>query len=256
MTPGKGGVFSLSVAIFAAGALMLGPPQTARAEGIIKSFFTSLGHVLQAAPPRLPERVPTYAEPSQRIDRIERAITPPTERVDSGPAKAFCVRTCDGHYFPVRAHAGMSTAQVCRSFCPASQTRLFSGRTIDYAVARDGSRYANLATANAYRRHVVVGCTCNGRDQLGLAHVEAGNDPTLRPGDVVATRAGMVVFIGRKDGAADFKAVVSYSHFSKSYRDQLAGMRIMPPNPGAPPEASIVPLPEQAYDDNPRSAQS
>jgi hypothetical protein len=185
MTPGKGGVFSLSVAIFAAGALTLGPPRTARAEGIIESFFTSLGHVLQAAAPRLPERVPAYAEPSQRIDRIERAITPPTERVDSGPAKAFCVRTCDGHYFPVRAHAGMSTA-------------LFSGRTIDYAVARDGSRYANLATAYAYRWHVVVGCTCN---------------------------------------------------------DQLVGMRIMPPNPGAPPEASIVPLPEQAHDDNPRSAQ-
>ena len=26
---------------------------------------------------------------------------------NSGPSKAFCVRTCDGHYFPVNASAGM-----------------------------------------------------------------------------------------------------------------------------------------------------
>jgi hypothetical protein len=251
MSKGKGRIFGLSIAAFAAGVLTLGPLQTARAEGFIESIFSGLGHMLHA-PARLPEHVPAYAEP---LPTIERAVSPPAARVEAGPGKAFCVRTCDGHYFPVRAHAGMSAAQACRSFCPASQTRLYAGSTIDYAVARDGSRYADIATAYAYRRQLVVGCTCNGRDQFGLAHIDASDDPTLRPGDVVATRTGMVVFTGRKDGVAEFTLAASYTRFSKSYRDQLAAMQIMPANPGAPPEASLTPLPGQARDGNRRSAQ-
>jgi len=32
----------------------------------------------------------------------------------------------------------------------------------------------------------VAGCTCNGKDQLGLAPVKIEDDPTLRKGDIVA----------------------------------------------------------------------
>jgi hypothetical protein len=79
------------------------------------------------------------------------------------------VRICDGYYFPVRAHANMSAAEACHAFWPASETRLYSGSTIDYAGARDGSRYAALDIAYTYRRSVAAGCTRNGRDQFGLA---------------------------------------------------------------------------------------
>jgi hypothetical protein len=133
----------------------------------------------------------------------------------------------------------MSAAQACRAFCPASETRLYSGSTIDYAVARDGSRYASLGTAYAYRRHLVAGCTCNGRDPFGLAHIDAATDPTLRPGDVVTTRNGMIAFAGRKNGTAEFTPAASYPHFSKGYRDKLAAMQIMPPNLSAPPALAV-----------------
>jgi hypothetical protein len=61
----------------------------------------------------------------------------------------------------------------------------------------------------------------------------------------------MVVFTGRKDKTANFTPVESYAYFSKSYRDQLAAMQIMPPNPGAPPATPVtLPLSSavQGYD--------
>jgi Protein of unknown function (DUF2865) len=240
---GKNKSLRAAAGVLAAGLLTLGLPAPASAQGLFESFFGSLSRALNA-PVREPAPIHAFAEPSIRF---ERAINPPSQHVETGPAKAFCVRTCDGHYFPVRAHAGMSAAEACHAFCPASETRLYSGSTIDYARARDGSRYASLDTAYAYRRHLVAGCTCNGRDPFGLTHIDAATDPTLRPGDVVATRDGMVAFAGRKNGTAEFTPAASYPHFSKSYRDALAAMQIMPPNLSAPPALPVTQLFSSAW---------
>jgi hypothetical protein len=40
---------------------------------------------------------------------------------------------------------------------------------------------------------VVAGCTCNGRDQAGLAPVSIDKDPTLRKGDIVAGADGLMI---------------------------------------------------------------
>jgi len=42
-----------------------------------------------------------------------------------GGGQAFCVRTCDGRYFPVTASDNASKVASCESFCPASETKLF-----------------------------------------------------------------------------------------------------------------------------------
>jgi hypothetical protein len=123
----------------------------------------------------------------------------------------------------------MSAAQACQAFCPASDTRLFAGSNIDYAVARDGSRYAALPNAYVYRRQLVEGCTCNGRDAFGLANIDIANDPTLRRGDVVATSEGLVAYTGDGNRRADFTPVESYAGFSKSYRETLSEIRVTPP---------------------------
>ena len=50
----------------------------------------------------------------------------------------------------------------------------------------------------------MAGCTCNGKDQIGLAPVKIEDDPTLRKGDIVAGENGLLV-AGRsadKRGAA------------------------------------------------------
>jgi Protein of unknown function (DUF2865) len=253
---GKPMTLRLSAAFLAAGLLTLAAP--ASAEGIFASIFGRLiqrPEVAVTAPTRINSYAPTSGHSSAPARGLTERISA-APRIERGPATAFCVRTCDGHFFPVRAHTGMSAAETCRAFCPASKTRLYSGSLIDRAVASDGSRYADLDAAFLYRRHLVAGCTCNGRDPLGLAQVDVKTDPTLRPGDAVATRHGMVAFTGMKNRVAEFTPVTSYPHFAKNHRDTLAEMRIMPPNPGAPKVAPVtLPLAEHALrDDSSRSA--
>jgi hypothetical protein len=77
--------------------------------------------------------------------------------------------------------------QLCSAFCPAAKTQVFNGSAIDQAAGPNGARYADLDNAFVYREKIVTGCTCNGRDAFGLAKIDAASDPTLRPGDIVAT---------------------------------------------------------------------
>ena len=115
-----------------------------------------------------------------------------------GGGQAFCVRTCDGRYFPVTASDNASKAASCNSFCPASETKVVYGSNIDSAAADNGKPYSELPNAFRYRNEIVAGCTCNGKDQFGLAPVKIENDPTLRKGDIVAGENGLLV-AGRRD---------------------------------------------------------
>ena len=110
-----------------------------------------------------------------------------------GGGQAYCVRTCDGRYFPITAGDGQSRAASCNSFCPASETKVVYGSSIDHAATENGKPYSELPNAFRYRNEMVAGCTCNGKDQLGLAPVKIEDDPTLRKGDIVAGANGLVV---------------------------------------------------------------
>jgi hypothetical protein len=110
-----------------------------------------------------------------------------------GSGQAYCVRTCDGRYFPVTASDNASRAASCNSLCPASETKLFYGSNIDNATAENGKSYSDLPNAFKYRNELVNGCTCNGKDQVGLAPVKIEEDRTLRKGDIVAGENGLLV---------------------------------------------------------------
>jgi hypothetical protein len=103
------------------------------------------------------------------------------------------VRTCDGRYFPISASDGQSRAASCNSFCPASETRVLYGGTIDHALTESGKPYSELPNAFRYRSELVAGCTCNGKDETGLARIGIENDPTLRKGDIVVERGGLMI---------------------------------------------------------------
>lgn len=111
----------------------------------------------------------------------------------SGGGQAYCVRTCDGRYFPISASDNQSRASSCNSFCPASDTKVVYGSGIDNAATENGKPYSELPNAFRYRNEIVEGCTCNGKDQFGLAQVKIENDPTLRKGDIVVGAEGLVV---------------------------------------------------------------
>ena len=115
-----------------------------------------------------------------------------------GGGQAYCVRSCDGRYFPVNGPDNSSKAASCNSFCPASDTKVVYGSTIDHAATETGKPYSELPNAFRYRTELVAGCTCNGKDQIGLAPVKIDDDPTLRKGDIVAGEGGLLV-AGRPD---------------------------------------------------------
>jgi hypothetical protein len=130
-----------------------------------------------------------------------------------GGAQAYCVRTCDGRYFPITASDSQSRAASCNNFCPASETKVVYGSNIDDAATESGEPYSELPNAFRYRNEIVARCTCNGKDQIGLAPVKIENDPTLRKGDLVAGANGLMV-AGR--GADRRGAALNFSPASKS----------------------------------------
>jgi hypothetical protein len=121
----------------------------------------------------------------------------PVAQGDARPRRAggqaYCVRTCDGRYFPISASDNQSRAASCNNFCPASETKVVYGGSIDSAASEDGKPYSELPNAYRYRNEIVTDCTCNGTDQVGLAQVKIENDPTLRKGDIVAGPDGLMV---------------------------------------------------------------
>ena len=245
---GKSSAVRVIAGVLGLGLMTFAAP--ASAQGIFERIFGGLMHSTQA-PPQPPTNIQAFVDPSANLPN--HFNPPPPLRAETGPARAFCVRTCDGSYFPVQARAGLSAAEACRSFCPASQTRLYSGGSIDSAVTSNGSRYADLDNAFVYRRQLVAGCTCNGRNAFGLAHIDATSDPTLRAGDVVATKSGLMAFTGTPNKTADFTPVGNYRALSQSERNKLSGLKIQVNTPAA--AVAMSSLAPAAHDDARRSAQ-
>jgi hypothetical protein len=143
---------------------------------------------------------------------------PAQPRVARGGGAAYCVRTCDGRYFPLAVTGDQSRAEACKSFCPASETKVVYGSNIDNAATETGKSYSDLPNAFKYRTELVAGCTCNGKDPGGLAKVNVENDPTLRKGDLVAGANGLVV---ANKTAERRGASVNFSPMSRSARAQF-----------------------------------
>ena len=163
------------------GAAALAP--AARAQDFFSALFGGFGGGRRHVGPYI--SLP-FGDGGPVVERMERPRY-------GGGGQAYCGRTCDGRYFPITASDNASRAASCNSFCPASETKVVYGSGIDNAAGEDGKPYSELPNAFRYRTEMVAGCTCNGKDQTGLAPVKIENDPTLRKGDIVAGESGLVV---------------------------------------------------------------
>jgi uncharacterized protein DUF2865 len=212
---------------FAAGLLVLTPlPASA-------GFFDFLFGNPQPAQSSKGKQVQTdiFGNP---IDPGPTAIAP----VSSGRFTAYCVRTCDGKYFPLTNRGSTTPAQMCQSFCPASTTKVYSGNGIENAVAANGERYADLPNAFVYRKVLKADCTCNGRTSTGLAPIDLSLDTTLRPGDIVATSNGLVAYTGGTSASgqtAEFTPIANYPGLTADMRGKLGEMKVAP----APGDVSL-----------------
>ena len=233
-----------AVAAFAMALTLYGaaPVQPASAQGLLDALFGNF-HQQRRAP--LPPRVSSYADPFGFGDERPQRRAPSSFNhggaSHGGPSSGYCVRTCDGKYFPVKSSGNMTATELCKSFCPAASTKVFSGSKIDYSVASDGTRYADLDNAFLYRERTVDNCTCNGKTAGGLASLKPELDPTLRPGDIVATNEGLVTFNGnRRAKTAEFTPIDKSGGLSE-WKLRLMSIKVAP----APEEEPIKPVAEE-----------
>ena len=214
-------------------------PRMASAEGIFDFFFGGFQKQQQR---QAPAQANFFADPFG----LNQQPAPPPRPVASASGPAFCVRSCDGRYFPL-ARGNATPVQMCQAFCPASATKVFFGSSIDGAYASNGGRYADSENAFAYRKALRADCTCNGRDPAGLASVDLTLDTSLRPGDVIATTDGLVAYSGVRAGTgqtAEFTPIASYPGLTADIRARLGEMKVAPvaaemlANETPPPEAN------------------
>lgn len=229
----KNATFRQALIVAALAAISVATPvKPASAAGLLELLFG--GFRDRSAP-----SAPAFADPFGLTDPGERPAA-----AERGPSMAYCVRLCDGYHFPVQRSGGMSAAQACNSFCPAAKTKVFSGSSIDSASASDGTRYADLSNASVRRQQTAESCTCNGKTSFGLAAIDVNDDPTLRPGDIVATNNGFVAYKGGKKQGAEFSPI------PPDARRKLENVKVIPPRSTvAQIEASKIDLSAQDRDD-------
>ena len=164
--------------------------ESVQAQDFFSNFFRGFGR----------SRAPMFQPFDGNFQQSE-----PRQRYGGG-GQAYCVRTCDGRYFPIVGADKESRTTACNSLCPKADTELVYGSPIDNAATESGKPYSKLPNAFRYRNELVGGCTCNGKDPVGLARVEPEKDPTLRSGDIVAGDNGLVVAnkSDRRSGSVEF----------------------------------------------------
>jgi hypothetical protein len=211
-------IFRPLAAMTVAAMLCAAMPAPASAQGLFDFLF---GNVRRPAPQQ--PSVPSYADPGdpQRAEPGERGSS------IGGPAVAYCVRTCDGQFFPIQRNSSVSPVETCQSFCPSAQTKIYNGSSIGSSVSMDGRRYSDLPNAFAYRDKIVANCTCNGKTAFGLANVDVKTDPTLRSGDIVATREGLAQFASLRRGGGEFTPI-SKSALMGEIGKKLSAIKVAP----------------------------
>jgi hypothetical protein len=183
---------AIIVAASAAGILASAVPAAAQ-HGIFDTFF---GRRSSSNAPSAFADPFSNSNPFSNLFGSRPAETPRTP--DMGGGVAYCVRLCDGRFFPIQRVGNVTPAQACNSFCPAAQTR-----------------------------------TCNGKDAVGLVNTPIEEDTTLRAGDIVATNSGLMAYNGNgtpgaRNQAANFTPISSYSGLSADLRRRLTETKIAP----------------------------
>ncbi|MET0257410.1 MAG: DUF2865 domain-containing protein [Methylobacterium sp.] len=148
-------------------------------------------------------------------------------------SQSVCVRTCDGYVFPLGARYSQKDVPLhqaaCAAACPDAATALYTmpwGRTeLDQAVSLKGHPYLAAAWANVYRQKRVENCHCRTPGSVA-APLAIDNDPTIRVGDVVATKTSAAVVTRLARGEVtleDYRSTRSLSRRARHTVDLRVG---------------------------------
>jgi Protein of unknown function (DUF2865) len=143
------------------------------------------------------------------------------------PRRSFCVRLCDGYYFPV-APVGSegdlnAHESLCSGLCPGAPTKLYimpgGSERIEEAMSRDGHKYSALPVAFRHTGTSDNTCACRPDNIAHTKIVSVMKDFTLRQGDMVMTNKGFRVFRGSMHypyGQSDFMSLAESGINSKN----------------------------------------
>lgn len=195
--------------LVAAGAVLSAPP--ARAEGPGDFFAALFGGLVRPRP----------VAPLLGLPAPEQAERP-------RPQVAYCVRLCDGRYFPLSG-AGDPEAK-CAALCPKAESRVYRGSGAIDAAEHEGRPYTALPNAFLYRTRLEPSCSCTGNGPLGLATLPVEQDETLRSGDVVVTQEGARVFQPKSEARpyppSAFVAPEDARRLSRDMRQRIEDLRL------------------------------
>lgn len=132
-------------------------------------------------------------EPSPGLEPEQRPRPRVYITTRSGSRQNFCVRTCDGRFFPLPRVSEAADIRTCEAACPAAEVKLYSGSDIDSARTDAGESYKTLANAFRFQREMVPQCSCSASTSTGLSPIAIEDDMTLRTGDIIAADDGFKI---------------------------------------------------------------
>lgn len=152
--------------------------------------------IRRAEPPRARRAPP---------ETVERPVA--AEQAPGGSGlQSYCVRDCDGYFFPVGNYTGTADTathqRACGSLCPGARTTLYilragSDKIEDAVAARGRNAYSRLTASLRRRGDGAKEQSCSCHSDIEESPTAAlYRDPTLRRGDAVMTAHGVEVFRG------------------------------------------------------------
>jgi len=118
---------------------------------------------------------------------------------EASRGNGFCVRTCDGYYFPLIKSGHATKQQLCEHACPSAPMAVYEGSTIETAQNLVGEKYTSLSVAFSFRDKTTQKCSCNPPEHTQSFSMRIlGEDPSLRTGDIVFGDHGAFVYQGSK----------------------------------------------------------
>ena len=200
------------------------PAGLASAQGFFESLFGRRWSAVRSAY-RRPIRTPFGAQPQE-------------PRTETG-GSVYCVRLCDGRFFPDPAPRRCDPGAGLQLVLPGEpdqdlpwQQHRPRGRAGRQALRRAEHR---LRLSREDRRRAAP---ATARTRSGWSIRRSRNDPTLRPGDIVATKSGLMAYNGGASADANFTPIASYSGLSAELRRKLTETKITPAagtRPAPPP---------------------
>ena len=161
-----------------------------------------------------------------------RTATAATGRVPAGRV-AYLRAACDGRYFPIQRirRARRRSSSATRS-ARRAKTKVFSGSKIDHAVARDGSRYADLDNALRLSREDRAGLHLQ-RPGRVRARAARRRQAIRRCGRATSSRptTGLTAYTGSAAGAAEFTPIGDVMDAAEMRATGLRERQVVPATP-------------------------